>query len=198
MIVFHVSKSARKLASMFMRLQEFYESPKFRGKIFTKKEFLDWYKEDRGTRYHEDWCGYNLPGWVIEVFRHGCFDPLSKDEQELINKCNLLTGSFYVIGTERGGEDDLKVQKHELAHALFYLDLNYRLGAFDIIKGLSKTSKTQLEYYLKNAGYHPSSFVDEMHAYVLCDEPNRLTKKAHQRLNLLYDSHVRDIITIDR
>lgn len=107
MFVFHIKKSCKELAKMFMRFQEFYESPKFHGKIFTRKEYLQWYKETKGTKYEDDWAGFNIPGWVIDVFKHGCFDPLSKEEKQLISMCpeGCL---FYVIGTEADN-----VKKHD-------------------------------------------------------------------------------------
>ena len=42
--VFHLAFPSRYLlTSTFLRFQEHYESPHFRGKIFTREEFEDWY-----------------------------------------------------------------------------------------------------------------------------------------------------------
>ena len=37
------------LASAFLRFQEHYESPKFRGEIFSLEEFMDWYAVEVGN-----------------------------------------------------------------------------------------------------------------------------------------------------
>ena len=196
MKVVRICEKSKKLAGMFMRLQEFYESPEFRSKIFTRKEFLEWYKP-RGKSYADDWAGYNLPGWVIEVFRHGCFDPLSKDEKKLLELCEEFHGAFYVIGTENES-DDVSVLKHEMAHALFYLSDSYREEATKIINKLPKVTLFKMKKWLASTGYHEKAFTDELQAYIVSDQPAKSTNNAHVRLNLLYCMHVDDIIFIDR
>jgi hypothetical protein len=191
--IVHVKKSCKQLAKMFMRFQEFYESPEFRGKIFTRKEYLQWYKRTRGTKYENDWAGFNIPGWVIDVFKHGCFDPLTKPEQELIALCPV-NERFYVIGTEA---NNLTAMKHEIAHAMFYLNDNYMSEAVEIVKGIPKTAQCRLEHFLKTTGYHQSSFIDEMQAYVLCDPPTEQTKDAHEKLNRLYELHSPHVKIVD-
>ena len=193
MKIIRIKESPKKLANMFMRFQEFYESPEFRGKVFSRKEFLAWYKESKGTIYSDDWAGFNLPGWVIEVFRHGTFDPLSADEKNLLKRCEGYHGSFYVIGTTRGC-DDVNVLKHELAHAMFYLNDNYRIEAAKVINSLSKLTSDGMKKWLKSIGYHELAFVDEMQAYIVSDKPNKLATRAHQKLNLLYCKYVDDIV----
>lgn len=42
--VFHLNYlTQEQLASTFLRFQEHYESPEFRGKIFTLDEYKEWY-----------------------------------------------------------------------------------------------------------------------------------------------------------
>lgn len=193
MKIIHIKRNCKQLAKMFMRFQEFYESPMFRGKIFTRKEYLQWYKDTRGTKYEEDWAGFNIPGWVVNVFRHGCFDPLSKSEQDLINLCP--DGLFYVIGTE---ENNINAIKHEIAHAMFYLNDDYRTQATKIIDNLPELAKHKLEHFLSNVGYHKKHFLDEMQAYVLCDKPTQITKTAHNQLSILFYTYKDKTIVIDQ
>ncbi|HVY01919.1 MAG TPA: hypothetical protein VHA12_04110, partial [Candidatus Nanoarchaeia archaeon] len=90
--IFHIQFSTRLLlTSTFLRFQEHYESPKFRGKIFSLEEYKKWYisnspkgKETGKFTYYEDWSGFNIPGHVLEPFFQGKFDPLSLEEQHFI------------------------------------------------------------------------------------------------------------------
>lgn len=75
-----------KLASTFMRFQEYYESSKFRGRIFSSEEFMDWYAKQKGnSTYFQDWgSGFNIPSCVLTPFYAGKFDPLDKKEKKLL------------------------------------------------------------------------------------------------------------------
>jgi hypothetical protein len=178
-----IKRKPKILARMFMRFQEFYESPEFRGKIFTKKQFLDWYAKERKTVYEEDWAGFNLPGWVIEVFRHGSFNPLSIEEKRLLSMCKNHSGSFYVIGTENG---DMRVLEHELAHALFYLDPVYKKKVIGLLNKIPKASRDNMKKWLKSKGYHQSVFIDEMQAYVISDKPAFIDKNLAKKIKDLF------------
>ena len=45
-IIFLEADTQYELASTFMRLQEHYESPKFRGKKVDLEEYMDWYAKE--------------------------------------------------------------------------------------------------------------------------------------------------------
>ena len=102
------------VAKSFMRLQEFYESPmeEFRGKRFTKKEFIEAYEQRFGTKYWEDWNGFNVPGHVVDEFRE-LYPPEEldfHDEHFLFSaiRLNTVQGQpYYVIGTHAEGEATL-------------------------------------------------------------------------------------------
>lgn len=80
----HFDKQSQ-LASTFLRFQEFYESPKFRGRTFTRAEFEEYYTQEHGSfSYLEDWAGFNLPSDVLHPFLNGDFDPLSDEEVSLL------------------------------------------------------------------------------------------------------------------
>lgn len=62
-------------AATFLRFQEHYESPEFRGKIFTLEEYQRWYiaHSPRGQTtgaftYEEDWTGFNIPSEILDPF----------------------------------------------------------------------------------------------------------------------------------
>ena len=54
--IFHLKfNSQQELAETFLRFQEHYESPKYRGKVFTLGEFRKWYTDVHGSfSYYQD------------------------------------------------------------------------------------------------------------------------------------------------
>ena len=102
-------------------------SPKFHDSIFTLEEYMDWYAaENKDTfSYYEDWTGYNVPSSAFRPFYKGEFDPLSEKEKQLLRLFRGLRGRFYVIAVfdaDRGHS-----LKHELAHALYFIDDEYKM-----------------------------------------------------------------------
>ena len=90
--IFHISFSTQhELASTFLRFQEYYESPKFRGKIFSFYEYKKWYtanspkgKKTGKFTYYKDWGGFNIPSYVLKPFYQGKFNPLSNKEKKFL------------------------------------------------------------------------------------------------------------------
>jgi hypothetical protein len=172
--IYHLEfESRRDLTSTLVRFQEHYESPKFRNKIFSLEKFVEWYrsKKKRFT-YFSDWEGFNFPSYVLKPFYEGKFDVLTTREKQVLD---LFTGkkNFYVIGTYKSDShrDNKSTKKHEIAHAMFYLNKKYRAS---VEKELSKIDLRPICRYLKRIGYHKEVFVDECHAYLLT-EPDDLS-----------------------
>src|SRR6185503_8648159 len=94
------------LASTFLRIQEHYESSRFRNRVFSLEQFMDWYADQFGAfTYYEDWSGFNVPSTALEPFYAGEFDPLLRKEQELLRLFEKERRPFYVIGLS--DDDDL-------------------------------------------------------------------------------------------
>jgi hypothetical protein len=73
-------KTQYELTSTFLRVQEYYESPRFQGRIFTLEQFMDWYAAQYGSfSYFEDWSGFNVPSTAFQPFFDGKFDPLTHE-----------------------------------------------------------------------------------------------------------------------
>jgi hypothetical protein len=161
------------LAYTFLRFQEHYESPKFRGKVFSLEEFMDWYAADRGSfSYLEDWTGFNIPSRVLKPFYEGKFDPLSRKEQALLDRFESVEGRFYIIGTSEEHPDAID---HELAHGLFYTNSEYRRAATSM---LERWPIGRLERFLSKLGYASNTIRDEAHAHLACDFEYLKRKKA--------------------
>src|SRR5262245_51147422 len=87
------------LASTFLRFQEHYESSRFRDRVFSLEEYMDWYAGRFGAfTYFEDWSGFNVPSSALEPFYQGRFDPLLRKERRLLALFARARRPFYVIG----------------------------------------------------------------------------------------------------
>jgi hypothetical protein len=170
--IFQVSYVTQKeLAKAFYRFQEYYESPEFAGKIFTLPQYRKWYsKRYGGWTYYTDWGGFNVPEYVFEPFKTGSFDPLTKAEKQLLNAFRHRNGRFYVIGTFGNDPDSLD---HEICHALFYLDHEYKKAVLNklCISALNQPKKFRAlkDWLVTGRGYSDGFVLDEMQAYLACN-----------------------------
>ena len=162
--IYHVFFPTRHLlTSTFLRFQEHYESPRFRGKAFSWDEFMDWYASVKGKfSYLEDWSGFNIPDWVLVPFYQGKFDPLTRKERLLLDRFRGVTGRFYIIGTEQG--ETLDTVLHEIVHGLFYVFPAYG----DAVTACLRAQNTKrLRAWLAKEGYAENTMDDEINAYLL-------------------------------
>lgn len=156
------ASSSSELAEAFMRFQEYYENPFWQEKIFTIGQFKNWYSENYGgDTYRHDWHGFNIPSSVLIPFKKGLFDPLTKLEKGLLDFFKYRNDDFYIIGAN---EDD--VLKHELCHALYYTNKNYK-KEIDEVLNLNKKQINLAEKHLVKKGYSKKVIYDEIQAYIL-------------------------------
>jgi hypothetical protein len=193
------------LTRAFLRPQECFESPEFRGKVFTLDEFKKWYianspkgKSTGEFTYFTDWNGFNVPGDIIERLFNGEFDPTSEDEEALLNVLEPYRGrKFYVLGTH--AEKKTTSLRHEIAHGLFYTNKDYRREVLAVVdEYVDQEDVIRLHNFFRDsAGYHESVFEDEVHAHVLASqaklEKNSIDfapyQKAHEELNRIFDRY---------
>ena len=176
--ILHVSaRTQYELASTFLRVQEYYESPygQIRGQYFDHEQYMDIcaYGEKRSVAnrvvfsYLEDWNGFNVPGHVFEEWaslfaEHYLWDKEKELIERVFEKQN--TTKFYVIGTnDEGHVGDFD---HELSHAWYYLSDEYKEMMTKKISRLSKTAYKQLKENIMNDGYDSGVVDDEMVAYL--------------------------------
>jgi hypothetical protein len=189
----------RDLASTFLRFQEHYESPRFRGKVFTLEEYKEWYTqnspEGRKTgefTYYDDWDGFNIPSYVLTPFYQGKFDPLSRKEKTLLELLEEESKKFYVIGVFGEPKRAEVTLKHEIGHGLFYTSPSYKEEVLRLTKQFDlRKLKRELQ---STAGYHPDVMEDEIHAYGLsCSNPeNRLVpRELRVLLNQVYQRYIK-------
>lgn len=160
--------SQEELGNTFIRFQEHYESPnpKFRNQVFTLGEFKSWYSITYGSNYVTDWKGFNFPSRVLEPFRQGLFDPLTNEENNLLNLLKYRHDNFYIIGAQ-----DEATLKHELTHALYTTNNKYKSEIDNVLdKNRKKISKAYS--HLLKMGYTKEVIYDEIQAYTIDGDAN--------------------------
>lgn len=163
------------LASTFLRFQEYYESPKFSGTVFSLDEYKEWYTNNspNGIKtgkftYYEDWGGFNIPSTILKPFYDGQFDPLSESERRLLDVFKDEVDIFYIIGIHREVEHAEKILEHEIAHGLFFTNAEYRNKVYSILShyNTDDIKKELLDF----GGYNEKVLDDEVHAYSISDD----------------------------
>ncbi len=155
--------SQKELGETFIRFQEYYESPnkKYRNKIFTLGDIKNYYSIEYGCDiYSELWIGFNFPSSVLMPFKQGLFDPLTSQEKELLGLLKYRHDSYYIIGAQNNS-----TLRHELAHAMYGYDQNYKNEIDAIIKKYNKGFNKISRYIIKK-GYDKTVLNDELQAYI--------------------------------
>lgn len=101
---------------------------------------------------------------------------LTDEEKNIIYKAKNYT---YVIAAV---ENDYSTLLHEKAHALFFLDKNYREKATAIWESLSEKVRKNITNILKSLGYKSDNFLDEFQAYAI-EDPFFFGKNAYLELS---------------
>lgn len=173
---------------MFMRPQEFYESPieGIRGCIFNTDTFIRLYSEHMGQfDYHTEWVGFNLPGKVLQEFidiyistiglRPSEYDMLSLLSQMNITPADL--DQYYIIGTNTTEKDYLDTMDHEICHAFWTLRPDFQEHARSMLGLIPSGPFNILRKNIKDRGYAEEVLDDEMCAYLTTSPADELSKK---------------------
>lgn len=178
--IYHIqTKSLYEVASTFMRLQEFYESPssKIKGKYFTLEQYMDLYAEEFvNFTYTSDFVGFNVPGHIVRKFFDVFEGNLLQKEQklyELLEDIILSGEKFYLTGCS--DESDSSALHHEYAHAFYYLDSEYKRDMNELLNELNKKQRTAFNKCLSKNKYAKAVYNDEMQAYFATSDMIHLT-----------------------
>jgi len=165
-------------AMLFCRVQEFYESPglQFRNKKFCIWDYFRWYSKKTGCfSYPKDFVGYNLPLIVAKK----CYEindvqtPYDQTMKDVIDSLWENGKRMYLIGVDSLSNS---VFDHELAHAFYYCDLSYKNKMDSLTRKISATFLKRFKKNLKEMGYCPSVFKDEVQAYMSTELNKRILK----------------------
>ncbi len=177
------------LAMLFLRYQEFYESPnpKIRKCKFTILDYMEWYSKANNKdfphfSYPKDYAGYNIPANLIPHVQDevGIEDPNKYDKEirKIFSKLGKEPSKSYLIGSLKG---DNSVKMHELAHGMFFVDQEYKQEMLGQIKKLNKDAVKVLKVALKQIGYAKEVFEDEMQAYMATGLNSRMIEPVVQK-----------------
>ena len=130
----------------------------FRSKNIMVQSFaeLSYYYE--GKRYFD---GYNMDVETMKNYFQSK-DTFNKCEKEL--KAQLLKheGVRYVIAYI---QNDSETRDHELRHARYYLDSEYKSKVLKVWSQLDEKTKENVKQKLRCLGYREDKWVDEAQAY---------------------------------
>lgn len=163
--------SQDELGLTFMRFQEHYESANhlFKGKVFTQGQLKRWYSETYGSNsYHLHWVGFNFPSSVLIPFKEGLFDPLTIEEQRLLELFKYRSDNFYIIGAQNNS-----VLRHELSHALYASNPKYKMEIDTFLQKNQKKLK-EINRYILQKGYCKEVLNDEIQAYITDNDETEL------------------------
>ena len=188
-------KDAIPMTMMFMRFQEYGEGiPKVRDKNpVTEGDVLYHYYRKFGTIYYTaGYAGFNLRGDLFNEWKakrgNISYNILEGElVREVSSSFPFKSDKFFIIAYMKG---DKVTKKHELLHALYYLNAEYREKVNAI---LDKVSTKRAKRYLQTMDYtfggkHGDWILyDEIQAYVLSDDPEvfRLPEKTLDKLKKL-------------
>jgi hypothetical protein len=111
-----------------------------------------------------------------------CFE-IAKDE------------NFYVIGIPALTNESTNV--HEIAHALYYLDAEYKQEATAIINKMGAKALEGFTERLRCQGYDDSVMEDEIQAYILSGTFATPSSPYRKELERLYKKHKENLIIVD-
>ena len=120
---------------------------------------------------------FNIPSNILAPFREGKFDPLTDQEQQLLELFKGKPEPFYIIGTAVSKlptptEEEKLVLQHETGHGLYCANPDYKREVLQALQGLGEPSRKKMREWLLH-DYAETSIVDETHAYLL-DGPDYL------------------------
>lgn len=176
-------------ALLFMRYQEYYESPvesirrkKLDFALFMLEYAKKMKKRGQGFSYLTDWYGYNIPSHSLvkclknvhrepEKLGANFYDHKMREIVEWITRGGYpfslepgFTKRFYIIGVDSIG--DSSTMDHEMAHGLFYTVPRYKKEMTELVTSLPVSATKKMNKALKALGYHDSVLVDEAQAYL--------------------------------
>jgi len=171
-IFFYVFDSMTDMNIVTMRPQSYLESPMFAGTIFSRQDIRKLYpKTDRNTtafdkdNYYTRWAGQNFSSEMLKPFYEGKFDPLCEEEQALLDEFKDEKEGFYFIAGYKRAKDIVSTLRHEIAHALFFLDKEYREKSLEYVRASDTTAINKVMEDV--SGYHENVWEDEIHAYAI-------------------------------
>lgn len=146
--------------------------------IIYKKE-IPKYINDIANKYEgdiSDRIGINFP---MSFFEGICKDCKDIKKNIVFKSCEIMKykdSTKYVVVYKKG---DKITKDHELLHAKYYIDENYKKKIQLIWENMNKENKKKVVNMLKKMGYPEKEeiMIDEFQAYYYTEKPNFFGKK---------------------
>lgn len=170
----------RDMTLTFFRVEEHYESiySNIREKTFTVMDFLETFTEEDGYfGYFENVYGFNVPGAAFKRFYERHHDQLTRRETELLAQVKAAVNwddDFYVIASVEGDDSTMT---HELSHAIYYFNAEYRRRVAETIDHhLRLCLLEEMKLGFREIGYVEDVFEDEIQAFMCSTKSKKLRK----------------------
>ena len=182
-------------AMLFLRVQEYYESPnpQFRGKNFNIWDYIEWYSRRNNDvfTYAFDWGGFNIPlktAW-------DCYEKLKEYESpydkmmdniigtielKMFNKKNTRNWNAYIIGADSMESDTFE---HEICHGLYATNKEYKELVDEVTIAIPFKEYQIFRQNLLKMGYNGIVIDDEIQAYLSTNyEYSKFSKGVSKKL----------------
>jgi len=176
------------------RVSEFSESavPGVQGKYLSWEEWLEAYMQPDGSvPFTTEWEGFNISGKTLKRWERlnpwGMMKQLTGQERELLATTAIHTPKpEYIIAGLDGATETFE---HEMAHALWYTNINYRVAVGETLTKLSDSSpllRQRVFAALRIAGYDSAIplLIDEWQAYMVAGGDEVFTEALYWDLGL--------------
>lgn len=174
-----VFDSMKELTLSMFRIEEFYESPysSIKGRYFSVEQFLETYSDPGGDiEYFRYWDGFNVPIRSLVEFEQ-LFTPhgLTTREQVVLDLVRQHRTQYLIATCE---DTDASTVAHEIAHARWTVDAQYRARCRKALACLTDTARQAMVKALLKADYPDDEAIleDEIHAYLKTDTKKSLRK----------------------
>jgi len=161
-------------AMLFCRVQEYYESPKFKNRKFSFWDYHKWYSKNHKNSfsYPGDWSGFNFPYEIALKCQKTNKTETPYDLQMSKILKQIKTKNSYIIGAKSLNST---TYDHELAHGFYYTNKKYKEEMLELNRSLNKNYYKELKHNLIKLGYHKSVIDDEIQAYLSTGADSRVT-----------------------
>lgn len=182
------------------RFSHYYEVRDWMGKVATRQELDSYYLDLYGDKdyWKKKWGGANIPDYVFIPFLDGTVpgNTIPIIERMVLKHVKGRSTPFYVIMTAEGY---LGARRHEIAHALYYLDLGYKHNVEQLINQYIYEIP-EARKFLESLGYSGKLLIDELHAYCgvyyehyFLSENIKVPRELTDKLIVLFGQHYKGV-----
>ncbi len=162
------------------------------GVYSTPDIFIDKYSDEEGNLdYFNVWEGFNYTHeqlWRFGLTFHSC---VSNREKLIIDQAHKIDSFGYIIAIVEGDEE---TKRHEMAHALYAINKDYRYQIDNILEEMSGFTLFKMKKALLAIKYIPEVLQDEIHAYLVAYNQEEFDK-IFSDLNQLDKNEIKPLIS---